>query len=81
LEQHPDLNDRQRELIQYCLKHPSCRFTVREHEGKYHVTYNTAKADLHRLEALGFLTKVKRGKEWNFRPASELIKRLRQKGA
>ena len=56
LERFPDLNLRQRLLLQHAIHHPQTVYTVRGHEGKYRIAYNTAKADLYQLESMGLLT-------------------------
>jgi Fic family protein len=78
IEQFPDLNLRQRLVVSHCLRHPTHRMTVREHEGEYRITYNTARADLDGLEKMGLFLKSKggMGKEQVFHPAPNLIKRL-----
>ena len=55
LEDYPQLNMRQRAVIQDALKHRNQTFTAREHEGKFRVTYNTARADLQGLAETGLL--------------------------
>jgi Fic family protein len=80
LADYPQLNHRQKALIWNALKRPAERYTVNEHEGKYRVTYNTARTDLMELAEIGFLTKTKKlgGKEKVFYPALDLVKRLKQ---
>lgn len=78
LEKFPNLNLRQRLMVSHALRHPTHRYTVREHEGEYRITYNTARSDLYELEKLGLLLKSKGkiGKEQVFQPAPNLLKRL-----
>jgi Fic family protein len=80
LRDFPALNLRQRLVIQDALKRPSQARTIREHEGEYHVSYNTARADLLGLEQAGLLTKKKDrgGKEWIFAPPSNLVALLKK---
>jgi len=80
LEDYPQLNHRQKALAWNALKRPAERYTIKEHEGKYHVTYNTARADLMELAEIGFLTKTKKpgAKEQVFHPAPGLMKRLKR---
>ncbi len=72
LESFPGLNQRQRFLIHDALKNPglSCNFS--SHQGKYHVTNPTARADILGLVRLGFLRENKTGKVHTFRPAPNL---------
>src|SRR5260370_36003506 len=72
LEGFPDLNLRQRMLIQDALRHPAHEWTVSEHAGKYRVTYNTARADLLKVDKLALLVKSKNGKKSIFPPAPKL---------
>lgn len=78
LERFPDLNLRQRLLLQHAIHHPQTVYTVRGHEGKYRIAYNTAKADLYQLESMGLLTGGKKtpGRETQFRPIKNLVKKL-----
>lgn len=79
LDSHPSLNHRQKSMVQDALKHPKRPYTIREHEGKFRVTYNTARNDLIVLEKLGILwrTKYPREKETVFLPAPGLVKQLK----
>jgi Fic family protein len=76
LDSFPGLNNRQRSLIQDALKHPNIRCTTRSHQGKFHVTYPTARADLLGLERAGLLQKVKRGRTSHYLPSDDLRQRL-----
>jgi Fic family protein len=76
LESFPGLNSRQRSVIQDALKHPNMRLTIRSHQGKYHIAYPTARADLLGLGAKGLLTEVTEGRAKVFRPHPELKNRL-----
>lgn len=75
----PNLNHRQRDLILKAIREPRTRYTARENEGKYHVTYNTARTDLQGLESAGLFEKrkLRNGKEWAYMPAPDLLKRLK----
>src|SRR5438876_7738146 len=46
LETFPGLNQRQRFLIHDALKNPGMSWTFNSHQGKYHITIPTARADL-----------------------------------
>ena len=76
----PQLNHRQKALIWNALKRPAERYTIKEHEGKYQVTYNTARTDLMDLAGIGLLVKTKKpsGKAQVFHPAPNLMKQLKQ---
>jgi len=78
VERYPDLNLRQRMMISHALRHPTHRYTVKEHEGEYRITYNTARADLYGMEELGLLVKSKKrtGKEQVFQAAPSISKQL-----
>jgi Fic family protein len=74
------LNHRQRSLIWHALKHPTDQYTARSHEGRYHVTYATARSDLMGLEKMRLLKKAKKeagGKGWVYYPAENLMKLLK----
>jgi Fic family protein len=77
LDAFPGLNLRQRAMIHGVLKQPTTKTTVRSHQGKFHVTYPTARADLLGLVKAGFLKMLKTGKTAVFYPADDLRKRLR----
>jgi len=72
LESYPGLNQRQRLVVHEMLKNPGHIWTYHLHQGKYHVTNPTARADLLGLTALSLLTQTKVGKTVNFRPAPDL---------
>ena len=82
LQDHPQLNHRQRAMMGDAMKHPSAGFTVKEYEGKYRITYNTANADLKVLVEFGLLTKSKRpegGKGGVFQVAPDVRRRLKNR--
>jgi Fic family protein len=76
LDAFPGLNNRQRYLIHDALKHPRVKYTTKEHEGKYHVTYPTAHSDLLKLRDMGLLEESKRGRTPFFSAPHDLRKRL-----
>lgn len=81
LEQFTNLNYRQKALLQDALKHSGHKYTAREHEGKYRVSYNTARTDLIELHQLGLFTERRRekgGKERVYGAAPDLMKRLQK---
>jgi Fic family protein len=70
------LNHRQRALVSHALKHPGQRYSIRSHQVSHNVVYETARTDLQNLAARGLLEARKVGKAWQYRPVSELDKRL-----
>jgi Fic family protein len=81
LEAYPQLNYRQRLVIQDALRHPNKYYTVREHEGEFRVTYNTARSDLIGLVGAGLLERIKPGKEAMYRAPRNLVARLKTPAA
>jgi Fic family protein len=77
LEARPGLNDRQRAVVLEFLEIPGHSCTFRSHEGKYKVTYPTARTDLLGLEKLGLLRMEKAGRAQVFRAAGNLAESLR----
>lgn len=69
------LNRRQIDLLNDAIRNPNTPYTIGEHESLNRISYLTARSDLERLAALGFLVKSKRGSRSIYRPAP----RLRQK--
>jgi DNA-binding transcriptional ArsR family regulator len=76
LDSFPGLNNRQRYLIHHALKHPNVKYTTKEHQGKYHVTYPTAHSDLLGLREAGLLEESKRGRTPFFSAPHDLRQRL-----
>jgi Fic family protein len=76
LESFPGLNNRQRSFIHEAIKNSSINCSTRSHQGKYHVTYPTARADLLGLVKVGLVRPIKRGKTTFFYPADDLRQRL-----
>lgn len=72
LESFPGLNQRQRFLIHDALKNPGLICSFSTHQGKYHITNPTARADLLGLVQLGLLRQNKSGKVHTFHPATNL---------
>jgi Fic family protein len=62
------LNHRQLALLDFSIRNPAVVFTIVEHAGVHRVSYLTARSDLERLEALGYLEKSKRGRTSLYRP-------------
>jgi Fic family protein len=76
LESFPGLNNRQRHLIHDALKHTKTKYTTREHQGKYHVTYPTAHSDLLWLRDHGLLEESRLGRKTFFSVPHDLRRRL-----
>ncbi len=61
-----DVNDRQRSLLLDALEHPGREFTIEDHRARQRIAYQTARADMLRLEALGYFDRRKIGKRFIF---------------
>lgn len=70
------LNHRQIALLTHALKHPGEVYRVSKHQAVHDVVYQTARADLLGLEALGFLAKIKQGNAFVFFAVENLTERL-----
>ena len=66
------LNQRQLALLTHALKHPGEIYRVAKHQAIHEVVYQTARADLLGLEALGLLVKLKQGNAFVFYAAENL---------
>ena len=71
------LNYRQMAALSRAVKSEDSIFTVESHRGAHKVTYDTARTDLLKMVAIGFLSKSKIGRAFAFRPAKNLGKRLK----
>ena len=72
-----EFNHRQEAILNRAVRHPETIFTIESHQRSHDTAYATARADLLRLEALGFLSKRKRGKGFVFEAAHDLGVRLK----
>jgi Fic family protein len=70
------LNHRQIDILTSALKHPDDPIRIDAHQATHGVVYQTARADLLDLEALGLLLKSKRGNAYEFYPLPDLETRL-----
>lgn len=70
------LNHRQKVLLTHALKHPGDEYRVDSHQRTHNVAYQTARTDLLDLEALGLLTKEKRGNAYVFLAPVDLAERI-----
>ena len=76
LRRFPDLNPRQRALLDRALKHPDEVFTFQSHQNAHGITYLTARSDLIDLAKRGLLMETKRGRQRAFLPSTDLGERL-----
>ena len=78
LRQSTDLNHRQLALLSHAIRHPDGEYTMRSHMTSHRVAYATARADLYRLAALGFLERRRIGRKSNvFSVPIDLEERIR----
>lgn len=73
----PDLNLRQRLLVEHALRHPRTVYTAKSHSVSNNITAMTARADLEHLRQRGFLNAFKSGREVQYVLASDLPARLK----
>jgi Fic family protein len=76
LRRFPDINYRQRALIDDALRHPARVFTFQSHQNSHEITYVTARSDLLDLLKRGLLTETRQGRQRGFVAAADLAKRL-----
>jgi len=74
------LNHRQQTIISHALRHPHQTYTIESHRLSHNVVYETARTDLLELAKKGFFSASKRGREWQFTPASDLEAKLQSPG-
>jgi Fic family protein len=79
LRDNPELNHRQLALLYDAIRNQSRVYTIGQHAGFHHVVLATARKDLLRLTKLGFLSKVRSGRELIFVPDSHVVERIRKK--
>ncbi len=72
------LNHRQMALLNHALRHHGEGYRVETHQRSHDVVYQTARADLLQLEALGFLERTKQGKAFVFYAPRDLHSRLQR---
>ena len=73
----PELNHRQRELLDHALRHPEQLYTFQSHQRSQGITYVTARGDLLDLAARGLLTPTHQGRQRAFFADESLAKKLR----
>lgn len=76
-----DFNYRQLALLSNALRQPSHSYTFRSHSISHKVTHQTARTDLLDLRKKGLLEMRKVGRQYVFRPALDLGKRLARIGS
>lgn len=74
---YPGLNDRQSALLYHALTHADVMYTIESHMNTCAITYETARADLLRLDKKGLLEKFKKGRTFYYVPVSSLDKKLK----
>lgn len=72
-----DLNHRQVALLSHSLRHPGSSYRIKAYQKSNNVVYETARSDLFQLAEIGFLGKTKQGREYVFRSAPDLSRKLR----
>jgi Fic family protein len=75
------LNGRQIVLLTHAIKHPDHPYTFGGHALSHRITHETARADIGGLVEHGFLTRRQRGRSYEFRPAPDLPRRLKESAA
>lgn len=72
----PGINHRQLALLSHAIRNPDTAYTFESHRNSHNVVYQTARADLLDLEALGFLERHQVGRQYRFYPAAGLPGRI-----
>lgn len=72
------LNGRQIVLLTHAIKHPDHVYTFGGHALSHRVTHETARADLGGLAERGLLIRRRSGRSYEFRPTSDLPRRLKE---
>jgi hypothetical protein len=72
------LNPRQEDIVLRALSSPDMLFTIEDHRAAHDLAYATARADLLRLEQLGLMVKLQRGKSFCFRTAEDWMIKLKR---
>jgi Fic family protein len=76
LRRSPDLNLRQRALLDHALKHPEQVYTFQSHQNSHGISYLTARSDLLGLAKRGLLTESKSGRQRAFSTPADLEKKF-----
>lgn len=72
--EHPDLNIRQTRIIQHASSNPKDLLTIKLHQKKNGISYQTARTDLLELEEKEWLKSIKKGNTFYFVPTDNLHK-------
>ncbi len=81
LDEVEGLNGRQIVLLTHAIKHPDHIYTLGGHALSHRVTHETARADLGGLVERGLLLRRRSGRSYEFRPVSDLPRRLKESAA
>ena len=76
LRKFPGLNHRQIALLSHAVRRPDAVYTFDTHRRSHDVVYQTARADLLDLEALGLLERRQVGRQYRFYPVPGLAEQL-----
>jgi Fic family protein len=76
-----DLNHRQIALLTHALRHGDAAYTTHSHSESHRVTRQSARTDLANLEAREFLERRVVGRQFEYRPAHDLQRRLQAASA
>ncbi len=76
-----DFNHRQLALLGNAARNPEQVYTFRSHATSHGVTHETARNDLLPLVAKALLERRRAGQRYEFRPADDLVSRLREQPA
>ncbi len=71
-----DLNHRQIALLTHALRHADAEYTIQSHATSHRVVRQSARTDLHDLEARGLLSRRRVGRKFFYAPAPDLRTRL-----
>ncbi len=78
IQQHEELNYRQKNIIAYCLKNPDDEMSVTSIAQEFGTARQTARTDLQGLVEVGLLRRIQRGKSYYYRPSPEIEPWLRR---
>jgi len=70
------LNQRQLALVERALRRPEEIVTIKTHQERHQVAYETARLDLQDLYARGLLMRFRVGRSWEFQTVQDVAERL-----
>jgi Fic family protein len=73
---HPELNLRQRLLIQHAIRHPKTHYTIMGHSHASQISRNTARSDLDGLREQGLFSMFKSGREFVYVIVPDAVKQM-----